>query len=108
MELKVNKPFTLQVFKKDIKDGCQNNAFKCPVARALKRRIESHELRVDGDFVIVGHPMDQTATRVVVPSWLRRWIEAFDEGNFKIAKPFKKRVKINEDNYLVTVKQTSS
>ena len=103
MDEYINKPFTLQVLKKDIKNGKQDQSRRCPLARAFRRCMHKREVSVTPDHVITYTGSSQNPY-ILLPTWLQKWIVDFDEGDMDLAKPFKKRVVINEDNCLVTVK----
>ena len=103
MELKINKPFTLQVFKKDIKNGKQDNSKSCPLARAFRRCLHTREVCVNEDYLITYNGYNENRY-VLIPGWLVKWMRCFDEGSMQLCKPFKRKIKINEDCCLVDVK----
>ena len=63
----------VSVTAEDIRVGVPRDQYRCPVARAIKRRLKSHDVSV-GTWIFIDVLID-----VETPPQVLRWIRAFDE-----------------------------
>ena len=70
----------IKVIQRHIKNGVRLNPFSCPIALALREKLNSYHIKVDKDECVI----DTLVYKL--PRFAQHFIKKFDDG--KKVKPF--------------------
>jgi len=94
------KKLTISVTKRDIAEGVRMDCKRCPVARAIARRlVKSATVKVGGEISVGGldvHFWDGKSSYTALPGSAISFVRRFDRGLLWNVKPFTFKLEIPE------------